>query len=319
MWWKLLLVGIGFVFIGTSAGYLIADQRYQPVINDLNTRVSDLSGDVVELTEETGRLSQTNRDLGQINSTLEIEKTTLKSNLNTAEQKITGYKAEVSGLESRISVLDSQVSDLKTQEAGLQSRIDRILDTTVIQHYDWLNTWTWELSIPLSLYIEYKERPRPRGVSNFVSLAKDPGDDQYIDQMIKFIEEKARQYGFGEQQKINFVITFVQSLPYTVDSVTALADEYPRYPVETLFDRGGDCEDTSILVSAILDRMGYDVALINPPKHMAVGIVSAAATGRYFEYNGKKYFYLETTGEGWRIGEIPREYIGVSANIYPLR
>ena len=63
-------------------------------------------------------------------------------------------------------------------------------------------------------------------------------------------------------------------MPYTVDDETTPWNEYPRYPVETLFDRGGDCEDTSILTATILYEMGYDVALLilEDDNHCAIGI-----------------------------------------------
>ena len=41
-------------------------------------------------------------------------------------------------------------------------------------------------------------------------------------------------------EKVNLVITFVQSLPYTSDSVTTAFDEYPQYPMETLVEYGGN-------------------------------------------------------------------------------
>ncbi len=62
--------------------------------------------------------------------------------------------------------------------------------------------------------------------------------------------------------------------------------------------------------------MNSDVVLINPPRHMAVG-VNIDAYGNYWFFEGKNYFYLETTGEGYEIGECPEEY-QVSVNIYGL-
>ena len=121
-------------------------------------------------------------------------------------------------------------------------------------------------------------------------------------------------------QQLNYLISFVQSLPYTVDKETTLADEYPRYPVETLFDRGGDCEDTSILVATLPDNMGYDVALLHlkDDQHMAVGIVLPSGYGTYYGYNSKRYYYIETTGEGWGIGDFPPKLTGSNTFIYPL-
>jgi len=90
----------------------------------------------------------------------------------------------------------------------------------------------------------------------------------------------AIQEDLTESEKVNLLISFVQSLPYTFDNVSTPFDEYPRFPIETLVFGGGDCEDTSILTSALLYEMGYDVILINPPGHMAVGInIEAARVG----------------------------------------
>ncbi len=151
-------------------------------------------------------------------------------------------------------------------------------------------------------------------------MAKDPKDDSYVDQLVQLLNTASMKQGFTESQKVNFVVAFIQSLPYTVDSVTTPYKEYPRYPIQTLFDRGGDCEDTSILAATLLDRMGYDVALLHlrDARHMAVG-VSTAVTGSYYEYKGKKYYYLETTGDGWQIGQIPSSITSKSANVYPIR
>ena len=138
--------------------------------------------------------------------------------------------------------------------------------------------------------------------------------------MVQQINDAALESNFTEPQKLNFVIAFVQSLPYTFDEETTPYDEYPRYPVETLFDRGGDCEDTSILVAALLHRIGYDVALLllEDAKHVAVGILISGNHGTYYEYDNKKYFYLETTGDGWEIGVIPDSITERNAFIYPL-
>jgi hypothetical protein len=71
-------------------------------------------------------------------------------------------------------------------------------------------------------------------------------------------------------------------LEYTSDLVTEGYDEYPRYPIETLVDKGGDCEDTAILAASIIRGMGYGVVLLVFPKtadspgHCAVGVAGEA-------------------------------------------
>ncbi len=321
---KIIFVVIACLVIGASGGYGTGYLLYEPKIKSYETQVSNLTAEVSNLTSEVSKLNQvvSNQDarilalesekagLESEKSALHLQKLRLESDLATAQQTIASY--------------EKQTADLKSQISSSQNRLDKILGIKVTQNYQWVykwQDWQWELPIPLSVYVEYFEKQRPSSGAYYVSMAKDPRDDTYIDQMVRGINEAALKEGFTEAQKLNFVIAFVQSLPYTVDKEATPYDEYPRYPVQTLFDRGGDCEDTSILVAALLDRMGYDVALLllKDAQHMAVGVSLSGNYGSYYENSGKKYFYLETTGEGWEIGQIPPDITNTRAYIYPLR
>lgn len=119
------------------------------------------------------------------------------------------------------------------------------------------------------------------------------------------------------QDHVDFVLSFVQSLPYTLDDVTTGYDEFRRYAVETLIEGGGDCEDTTILVGAILRGLGEETALIFTPGHIAIG-VSGDFTGSSLTYNGIKYFYCETTGTGWTVGTLPASVGKTVEAIVPL-
>ena len=187
--------------------------------------------------------------------------------------------------------------------------------------YKWFykTDWTWETQIPRALYENYKQLPR-RPTTNYSVYVTHPSDDVYLDLLVKEIKRAAREAGYTADETVEFAATFVQSLPYTVDSVTTSYDEYPRYPVETLVDNGGDCEDTSILLAAIVDRLGYGVVLIMLPQHVAVGIASEGRLdGTYYSYSGREYYYMETTGEGYKIGEIPEVYRSAKASVYPMQ
>jgi len=178
--------------------------------------------------------------------------------------------------------------------------------------------WTWDIQVPNTLYDYYREKPRPPTEDYSVYITH-PLDDYFIADLVQRIEGTAWQNSFNEYETVSVAVSFVQSLPYAYDNVTTPYDEYPRYPIETLVDNGGDCEDTSILLAAILNAMDYDIVLLNPPKHVAVGILGGEGIhGVHYEHNGGKYFYIETTGEGWEIGEIPDEYKGESAYIYDI-
>ena len=125
---------------------------------------------------------------------------------------------------------------------------------------------------------------------------------------------------------MNFAASFVQNFKYEEDT----DGEYPNYPVETLFDKKGDCEDTAILTAALLQSMGYDTVLIRflsategEAGHMAVGVAVAGVSGGYsYPYDGKNYYYLETTATSWELGDMPPDilskYKGKSDAIYEL-
>ena len=197
--------------------------------------------------------------------------------------------------------------------------VRQISDDVILKEYAWLyndEIWTLSLTVPKNLYEYYTNRTRIV-TEDYSIYVTHPNDDEYISTIVEAFYDISVQEGYSSQETVNLVISFVQSLPYTSDDVTTAFDEYVRYPLETLVDGGGDCEDTSILTSALLGAMNNEVVLLNFPGHVAVG-VNVDAFGSYFSHEGENYYYLETTGEGWEIGVIPTEYQGSSAVIYPI-
>ena len=197
----------------------------------------------------------------------------------------------------------------------------------VNREYKWEyanSKWTWSLQIPQSLYDYYKALPRSQ-TNNYSVYATHPLDDKYIESITSRLTQAAKEKGYSDFQTVSFAASFVQSLPYTSDLVTTGYDEYPRYPIETLIDDGGDCEDTAILMAALIDKLGYSTVLIvfpgtsESPGHCAVGVKAGEGIhGSYYTYKGDNYYYLETTGSGWKLGDMPKDYNGIAANIYPL-
>ena len=211
-----------------------------------------------------------------------------------------------------------------TSQVGPSGLIESMSASTTVLHpsYQWTykqREWMWDLKIPEALYDYYKGLPRAP-TQNYSIYVTHPLDDSCIAQAVSEIEKAAADRGFSDWEKVNFTRSFVQSLPYTVDSETTPFDEYPRYPVETLVDGGGDCEDTSILLAALLRAMNYDVVLLEFSTHMAVGVSGGEGVyGTYWSYEGKKYFYIETTGAGWGIGEIPDAYVDSTAKVLVMK
>ncbi|KON29796.1 hypothetical protein AC482_05605 [miscellaneous Crenarchaeota group-15 archaeon DG-45] len=248
----------------------------------------------------------------------------LSEQFEDLERRYAALSREHEGLLSRYDDLQSSYDDLLDEYERLVGSVPLSPEPASVEaidrEYQWLyggRAWTLALSIPESLYEYYRSLDRPP-TEDYSVYVTHPYDDEYIGVIVERFNLIAIDRGYTEAEKVNLVIAFVQSLPYTSDKVTTPFDEYPRYPLETLVDGGGDCEDTSILTAALLDRLNYDIVLLGLPEHMAVGVYMEGALGAYYLYETRKYLHLETTSEGWRLGESPPEYQGASAYIYPL-
>ena len=179
------------------------------------------------------------------------------------------------------------------------------------------SSWTYTQDVPFELYDYYQARDHTN--RDYVDYALSDYDDRYIRQIVSSFETGGTDFGYSDNENVMNVVSFVQSLPYTSDSVSTGADEYPRYPVETLVDGGGDCEDSAILTAALLHEMGYGVVLLEFPGHMSVGVKGdESLAGTYYSYGGSRYYYLETTASGWEVGEVPDDYRSVNAVVIPL-
>lgn len=172
-------------------------------------------------------------------------------------------------------------------------------------------TFTLLLGLSVEVYNSYTNREREDWV---VMLAEGVHTAKPIAEEFKKL---AKKHNWTAEQIANFVLSFVQCLPYTVDDVSTGVDEFPRFSIETLVAGGGDCEDTTILAGSIFLVLGYDVVCLNPKGHLALGI-EGKFPGFYFKHNGKRYHYSETTGTGWEIGNLPEVYRGVSVTIYEI-
>jgi hypothetical protein len=112
---------------------------------------------------------------------------------------------------------------------------------------------------------------------------------------------------WSQYVEVCLALSFAQHFPYRLDQDSKGIPDYWRYPIETLVDGEGDCEDMSILAAAILRRMGHTVAIFTTDDHAALAVSAPPGllTGQYVELNGRRFYYCETTSEGWKVGELP--------------
>lgn len=181
------------------------------------------------------------------------------------------------------------------------------------------NRTTTTQSYSSSFYEFYDSQAR-QYVDNFQykygSYVSDRLDKPIIDSIISSFESYGQERGYTERQNIEHMMSFVQNLEYTTDKRGVGFNEYPKYPLETLVEQEGDCEDTAILMANLLRHYGYGTKLIyasgdmtddGAGGHMAVGIKgNESVKGTYYtDNNGDRYYFIETTSPGTGIGEAP--------------
>jgi len=120
--------------------------------------------------------------------------------------------------------------------------------------------------------------------------------------------------GYSGWKLAEYLTAFVQqNIVYTKDPYNNGFD-YPKFPIETLTEKKGDCEDSAILLVTLLKLFNFDAVLIQVPGHMAVGIACGNCSS-YYNFEDKKYAYIETTSPKWEIGSIPSDYKKATAQL----
>lgn len=157
---------------------------------------------------------------------------------------------------------------------------------------------------------DYYGQNRDHLVYNFMTFVFSDYDREAVAGLVDSLDlEKC-----DNLERIRRVAAFVQSIPYSTDFESKGEDSYARFPVETLVDRTGDCEDKTILLAAILNELKVDFILLSFDNHVAVGVSCEGIDASYvYRYDGKNYYYVETTAENWKIGEVPEQYKGSDA------
>jgi len=165
-----------------------------------------------------------------------------------------------------------------------------------------------KLNISRARYEQYHQKERERNAYNVYSEEEMPEIRELTQSFFKLHSE----HNWSTYNQAFNILTFVQScFPYSFDKDSVNKIDWFRYPIETLMDGTGDCEDVAILCAAILARLGFSTVLLDYPGHVAFGVQAAGnLKGEYVfdENTGKKYYYGEATAKGWRLGEIPPSY-----------
>jgi hypothetical protein len=133
------------------------------------------------------------------------------------------------------------------------------------------------------------EKEPPGWVADYYrAFVDEKHQDAFYGSLGEALHEVQQQQGLDSSEYVELVTSMGQGLEYRVDP----GNLAPKFPIETLADGYGDCDDKALLAAAMLARDGYDVAILMfaPEKHVALGI---RAPG--LDYKNTGYAYVEMT------------------------
>ncbi|MDE7350821.1 MAG: hypothetical protein K2N25_07120, partial [Muribaculaceae bacterium] len=157
----------------------------------------------------------------------------------------------------------------------------------------------------------------------FDYIDREPERKRKVREIAAYIKKSVAEAGLDEAEMLQFALDFCQmpNINYKVDEFSAginyndVSKEYMRFPDEVLYDKEGDCDCKSSLTVALFRELGYKALFMMSEKygHAAVGVEykpvlksALGVTGDNVvrEHNGIEYLYCETTGDGFRLGDI---------------
>lgn len=231
---------------------------------------------------------------------------------------------DIPGLHGKYRIYDANwclVSDDSLTE-GTYCIVD---DCTPYSHYvyvttgyktvtfDWIyNDKSYSMSIDISQADVDRVLAFDDGIRNMYSSAKYvekyfTKDDMIVREIAKNLVSYRDSLNLSDAQFAQFVLNFVQGIDYYTDSESHGVEEYFKYPVEYVWDGGGDCEDSAIMYSTLMSVLGYKAGIVIFKDHCMSIISVNGITGSsesVFIDNDHNYYYLcETTATGWLVGK----------------
>ena len=222
-------------------------------------------------------------------------------------------KNEIEGLEEDIDDIETILDNIEeSTDIGLHFMQNIIFDT----NYG-TESWNYWVKISFKNYFHfrlYQKHTVKR--DSYISLVQ--SIESFCNaSSVHFMAQTVAGVCSNENDKeevANALLNLVQDKGNFTPSIHYISeeDDMPKYPIETICEGGGDCEDKSILFVSLLESLGYDSILIVVPGHCFAGVhldeTPTWGDGWYLEYNGKNYYTCETTMEGWRVGDLPSSY-----------
>ncbi len=120
----------------------------------------------------------------------------------------------------------------------------------------------------------------------YSAIAYDPAQNEMYEKLFALFDTYAESHALTSDEYIELLTTYVQSIPYKTSGTEI------KFPIETVIENRGDCDDKSVLLAGLLAKSGYatGVVVLSEENHMMAAIKDEA-TG----YVISEYILIETT------------------------
>ncbi len=211
---------------------------------------------------------------------------------------------------------------------------DEDTDGLIIKMYEWdLDSDEANLEGRLELYFAEEEIVALRSRNpfrtqhllgfdrNIEQLFREKVNERHLTKINRYIFNKANEANISELDTMQFILDFVQepNISYLADADSPETGniEYARFPVETLFDKRGDCDCKAVLAAALFRNAGYRVAYLTSQGHAMVAVACPEKWFKNYHISqmfleekntivdpeGRLYYLCETTSDSFRIGD----------------
>ena len=186
--------------------------------------------------------------------------------------------------------------------------------------------YVFQINIPNKLIVAMEITPRILPYSESVDLSPTEKYEIFYNSIISDEKQKEtltiflsafiyirNKLSLNDDEYVDLLVSYVQELAYDHHRVESKVDGV-YYPVQTIHQNSGICEDMALLLEALLLYSGFDVAHLVFPKenHAMAGIRVSNSSGML----GTGYSGIETTAISL-IGEF--DLMPTDLDIYPLK
>jgi hypothetical protein len=193
------------------------------------------------------------------------------------------------------------------------------------------NAWSWNFkgdNYQLNQSLSYDDYRNYRNMDHSVNESDNLSrmkfitpNSPYIQYLANELEQLAYNKSMTDIDTAGFVLEFVRSIDIMYDLETIGVGEYPKYPIEMLWEGSGDSEDSTYLYNSIMEALDYDTILIildvkadsadgDWGGHVMSGIFLLGHSGDFVELDnhpksGTPFYYAETASGSTEIGVFP--------------